>query len=168
MRIPVKKLMRNSILDVLRFLIQDNDEFDIGLTMNDKKNVVDQLQEMGFDGYLIKQAFGWIQNLSFLAESGGEDDAIEHLGVRYYVEEEVQHLPVMIRGYIMSLEQTGILNTDTREMVINQLMFLEPETIDLDLVKWVTRVVLNHCPVGLGWTIHDKSMVTEDACRNMH
>ena len=170
--------MTNNISDVLRYLIKDDDEFYIGRTVVEQKNVVDQLQQIGFDKNTIDQAFFWIQNLTFLGQLDAGDVVSDHqdseceesdqLGVRYYVDEETQHLPVIIRSYIMSLEQAGMLDTVAREMVIHQLMFLEAETIDLDLVKWVIRVVLKHYPADLGLTRLEESMLAENAYQNLH
>ncbi|MYB35358.1 MAG: DUF494 domain-containing protein [Gammaproteobacteria bacterium] len=160
--------MRNSVLDILRYLFEGSHGAGIEATMDEQQGVVDQLQEMGFDEYSIDRAFDWIQNLSFLGESGGGDATSARYGIRYYTSEETQHLPARIRGYIMGLEQAGILNTVSREMVINQLMFLEPESMDLDSVKWVTLVVLDNYPAGLGLTLPEESMVVEGTYRNMH
>lgn len=160
--------MRNSVLDVLRYLFEESRGAGIEPTMNEQQRVIDQLQEMGFDEHSIEHAFDWIQNLSFLDESDDGNVTGAQRGIRHYTSEEIRHLPAKIRGYIMGLEQAGILNTVSREMVINQLMFLEPESIELDSVQWVILVVLDNYPAGLGLTLPEESMVVEGRYRNMH
>ncbi|MCY4314295.1 MAG: DUF494 domain-containing protein [Gammaproteobacteria bacterium] len=162
--------MRNNVLDVLRYLFEGSHGTGIEAITDEQQQqtVVDQLQEMGFDGRSIYQAFDWIQNLSFLDGVDDGDVGSAQRGIRYYTNEEIQHLPARIRGYIMGLEQVGILDTVSREMVINQLMFLEPESIELDSVKWVTLVVLDNYPAGLGLTLTEENMVVEGKYRSMH
>ncbi len=160
--------MKNSVLDVLRYLFEGGHGTGIEATMDEQQGAVDQLQEVGFDAHSIDRALDWIRNLSFLEESGGGDAASAQHGIRYYTNQEIQHLPASIRGYIMDLEQTGILDMASREMVINQLMFLEPESIELDSAKWVTLVVLDHYPASPGLTLPEESMVVEGIYRNMH
>lgn len=160
--------MRNSVLDVLRYLFEASHWASIEPAMDEQQRVVDQLQEMGFDEYSIDRAFDWIQNLSFLGKPDDGNVVSGQHSIRYYTNEEIQHLPAGIRGYITGLEQAGILDTVSREMIINQLMFLEPESIEMDSAKWVTLVVLDNYPAGLGLTLPEESMVVEGTYRNMH
>ena len=46
----------------------------------------------------------------------------------------------------MFLEQTGVLDHNTREMVIDRVMALESEEIDLEQLKWVVLMVLFNQP----------------------
>ena len=46
------------------------------------------------------------------------------------------------QGFLLFLEQTGVLDHSTRELVIDRIMALETEDIDLDQLKWVILMVL--------------------------
>ena len=46
------------------------------------------------------------------------------------------------RGYILHLENIGILSAVQREIVIDRLMALEADEIDIEQVKWVVLMVL--------------------------
>ena len=46
----------------------------------------------------------------------------------------------------MFLEQTAVLDHNTREMVIDRVMALESEEIDLEQLKWVVLMVLFNQP----------------------
>ena len=46
------------------------------------------------------------------------------------------------RGYILYLENIGIVNAAQRELVIDRLLALDARQIDIEQVKWVVLMVL--------------------------
>ena len=46
------------------------------------------------------------------------------------------------RGYLLHLEQLGILQPAQRELVIDRLLALDHDEIDVDQTKWVVMMVL--------------------------
>ena len=62
--------------------------------------------------------------------------------VRIYARSERARLDAEGRGYMMYLEQIGILSPHQRELVIDRLMALDSEEIDVDDIKWVVLMVL--------------------------
>ena len=46
------------------------------------------------------------------------------------------------RGYLLHLEQPGILQPAQRELVIDRLLALDHDEIDVDQTKWVVMMVL--------------------------
>ena len=66
--------------------------------------------------------------------------------IRLYTDEETEKLDLDSRGFLMFLEQTGVLDHNTREMVIDRVMALESEEIDLEQLKWVVLMVLFNQP----------------------
>ena len=58
------------------------------------------------------------------------------------------------RGFMLFLEQTGVLDTVSRELVIDRAMALETGDIDLPQLKWVILMVLFNQPgqeAALAW-----------------
>ena len=55
---------------------------------------------------------------------------------------EQARLDTDCRGYLVHLEQVGILSPTQRELVIDRLMALEGDEIDLEKLKWVVLMVL--------------------------
>ncbi len=55
---------------------------------------------------------------------------------------EMSRLDADCRGYILYLEQIGILTATQRELVIDRLVALGPGDIDVEQVKWVVLMVL--------------------------
>jgi Smg protein len=62
--------------------------------------------------------------------------------VRLFNAHEMARLDVESRGYIIYLEQIGILSAVQREVVLDRLMALDSIDIDVDQVKWVVLMVL--------------------------
>ena len=61
---------------------------------------------------------------------------------RIFCCEEIAKLDIESRNLIMFLEQSGILNPDNREIVIDRAMALEEDEISLEKLKWITLMVL--------------------------
>ncbi len=47
-----------------------------------------------------------------------------------------------MRGYLLDLENLGILSAQQREVVIDRLLALEADDIDIEQLKWVVLMVL--------------------------
>ncbi len=106
-----------------------------------------KLSEAGFQQGEIHKAFTWLEDLSSLCEqvpaglSGGRPHSTRH-----YVPAETRRLGGAGRSFLMRLEQYGILDAQTREMVMDRIMALETDDIDLEQIKWVVMMVLYNRP----------------------
>jgi hypothetical protein len=65
---------------------------------------------------------------------------------RVYFGPELDKLDVECRGFLLFLEQHGILDGDQRELVLDRAMALDQEELDLDDLKWVVLMVLFNQP----------------------
>lgn len=63
-------------------------------------------------------------------------------GLRVYTESECLRLTKKCRGFLLLLEQQGILTPSLREMVIAQLLRLPQDTLTPQQIKWITLHVL--------------------------
>lgn len=136
-------MKEESILSVLMYLfkyhMQDRCELDLR-----NEDLLPELEEAGFKRPAIIQALGW---LAKLAESSVKLlEGSRQYSIRVFNDYECELMDAQCRGFIISLEQQGILNPFTRELVINQILELEHEGIDLGLIKWVTLMVLYNQP----------------------
>jgi Smg protein len=71
--------------------------------------------------------------------------------MRIFTDSERARLPSDCRGYLLSLERTGILSPQQREIVIERLLALDPhsslnEELDVSQLKWVVLMVLSSQP----------------------
>ena len=58
----------------------------------------------------------------------------------------MDRLDTECRGFILFLEQMGVLSPTSRELAIDRAMALENEDFDLDQLKWVVLMVLFNQP----------------------
>jgi Smg protein len=134
--------MKENVLDVLMYLFQNymSDDMD---AEPDRDTVHDELLEAGFPAREITQAFEWLEGLVERQEQplGLRNDG----SFRIYTEQERRRLDADCQGYLLFLEQTGILGSQTRELVIDRVMALQTEDLDLQQLKWIILMVLfNH------------------------
>ena len=66
--------------------------------------------------------------------------------VRVYHGPELDRLDVECRGFLLFLEQQGVLDADQRELVLDRAMALDQDELDLDDLKWVVLMVLFNQP----------------------
>jgi Smg protein len=138
--------MKENVLEVLMYLFEnymdEETEFDA-----DQEILTAKLSQAGFHRGEISKAFTWLEDLSAMCEgddrgfSGGTRQSLRH-----YAPDELKKLDAPTRGLLLRLEQYGILDTPTREMVVDRIMALETEDIDLEQVKWVVMMVLYNRP----------------------
>jgi Smg protein len=142
--------MKENILDVLIYLFEnymfDNDEYE-----PDQETLIIELSQAGFDQAMIDRAFEWLENLAILSDNNiAGQSGISQGSIRHYTDDELEQIGVEARGLLLKLEQCGVLDTLSREMVITQLMALGADTIELEHVKWVILMVLSNYTDGEG------------------
>ena len=77
-----------------------------------------------------------------LPELGGH----ESNPIRVFSDEECRRLDLDTRGFILYLENTGVLDPARREQVLDRLFALDTDEVDLEDVKWVILMVLFNQP----------------------
>lgn len=135
--------MKENVLDVLMYLFEhymddDND------SEPDRQDLHARLREAGFPASEIDRALAWLDRL--VSEEPVAAQVGSEAAQRIYTLEEKQRLDVEARGFLVFLEQNGLLTAGTRELVIDRVMELDAEEIDLDQLKWVVLMVLFNQP----------------------
>lgn len=135
--------MKESILDVLLYLFEHYFSEDADL-IRDRDSLQNGLIQAGFSPAEISKAFDW---LDALAEQRPELAPARVDGpVRVYHGAELDRLDTESRGFLLFLEQHGILSVDQRELVVDRAMALDQDELDLDDLKWVVLMVLFNQP----------------------
>ncbi len=139
--------MKESVLDVLMYLFEHYlDEEDIDVE-SDRESLRHDLVEAGFPDEEIDRAFAWLEGLAVGAEQPqGEAVRAAPSSIRVYASQELERLDRDCRGFLLFLEQVGVLDNTTRELVIDRVMALESFDIDLEQLKWVVLMVLFNQP----------------------
>ena len=135
--------MKESILDVLLYLFEHYFSEDAEL-VRDRDSLQNGLIQAGFSPTEISKAFDWLDALAEQRPSVGA----RHLNgpVRIFHGPELDKLDTDCRGFLLFLEQHGVLNADQRELVLDRAMALDQEELDLEDLKWVVLMVLFNQP----------------------
>ena len=136
-------MKEETILDVLLFLFE-NYFYDDPDAVRDRDSLQAGLIQAGFSPTEISKAFDWLEELANQRPTLSEPRA--NGPVRVFVEAEVDRLDRECLGFLMSLEQHGVLDADQRELVIDRAMALDQDEVDLDDLKWVVLMVLFNQP----------------------
>ena len=137
--------MKEDVLDVLMYLFENYMDDDTAINA-DPETLKNQLLEAGFLSSEINKAFTWLEDLAVLQAEPDTRPTHTNQSIRVYHPEEEKKLDVDCRGFLLFLEQMGVLNSASRELVIDRIMALESDEIDLDQVKWVVLMVLFNQP----------------------
>jgi Smg protein len=133
--------MKEGVLDILIYLFENyfDGELDDGFEP-DRETLKQELERAGFAAPEVDRALGWLEELAtnpVRAELGSTARAI-----RIFDALEQTRLDTDCRGYLVHLEQIGILSPTQRERVIDRLMALDGDDIDIEKLKWVALMVL--------------------------
>ncbi len=154
--------MKENVIDVLLYLFEnyiDND--DAG--QPDKAALETELEQVGFPELEIDKALEWLENMTVIAEESSDAKPVSAgLAMRFYAKEELELINTSCRGYLLFLEQVGVLDAATREIVIERVLALDTDEINLEQLKWVVLMVLFYQPgreVAYAWM---EDLVFED------
>jgi Smg protein len=137
--------MKESVLDVLMYLFElyfdDETELDA-----DRESLKQELIEAGFPESEIGKAFEWLEALTVGDTVVEPREGDNTPATRVYTDEECERLNLECRSFLLFLEQVRVLDSITRELVIDRVEALEGEDIDLEHLKWVVLMVLFNQP----------------------
>lgn len=151
--------MKENVIDVLLYLFENY--IDTEETIKPDKDTLElELERVGFQQLEVNKAFDWLESMTVATQFDTSRQSLHSL--RIYSEQELERLDVAARGYLLFLEQVEVLDTDTREIVIERVMALDTDEIDLDQLKWIVLMVLFYQPgreVAYAWM---EDLVFED------
>ena len=136
-------VIKQSVVDVLMFLFEqylgdDNEVID------ERDHMQVRLEEVGFEDREIDLAFDWLEELATIRDD--KDFApLQKNSMRIFSEEEKDILNEDCRGFIMHLEQSGILTPVTRELVLDRVIALD-HPLNMEQLKWIVMIVLHTHP----------------------
>ena len=136
--------MKEDMFDVLMYLFEHyymDEETEVS---PDRESLHSELMEAGFPASDINQAFEWLEGLSSQQHQMQSPQA--ESAIRIYSPRECERLDAESRGFLLFLEQMGILPPDARERVIERAMALDTDDFDLAQLKWVILMVLFNQP----------------------
>ncbi len=136
--------MKENVLDVLMYLFE-NYFYDEPEETPDRASMAGTLEEAGFTSNEINKAFNWLDDLAEQRHAP-QISASQEKPVRVYAPEETDRLDPDSLGFLMYLENVGILDAACRELVLDRLLALDNDEVSLEDLKWVVLMVLFNQP----------------------
>jgi len=135
--------MKENVFDVLMYLFENYYMDNEGAISPDRELVQQELRTAGFPSAEIERAFNWLEDL---ASDTPPPTMQAERSLRLFSRHESERLDTECRGFLLFLEQMGVLNPTSRELVIDRAMALENEDFDIEQLKWVVLMVLFNQP----------------------
>src|SRR5947207_14896021 len=111
------------MFEILMFLFENY--MDGGVTFKmDSDVIVNELERVGFDRHEIDRALDWLDGLVSTQTAVAGFPGQFSRSMRHYTPEECERLDVEARGFLLYLEQLGILDSVTGEVVRDRVMAL--------------------------------------------
>jgi Smg protein len=124
--------------DILVYLFENCQHADLAY---DRERVAKKLSAAGFEDSDISEALHWLAGVR-VAHSVREPLPDSRSTFRAYAPRELAKLDAQSRGFLLTLEQSGILTAETRELVIERALAANGDTLSLEQLKLVVLMVL--------------------------
>lgn len=160
-------MIKETVLDVLMYLFDNYIEDDYEINA-DQEALRTELLQAGFRDGQVTKAFEWLEGLALQKELVRSERLVTNKAIRIFNDQELKKLDAECRGFILFLEQAGILDAHDRELVIDRVMALESDEIDLPQLKWIILMVLLNQPgkeVDFDWM---EDIVMDEAHGGLH
>ncbi len=131
--------MTGSVLDILIYVF---DQYMLAEApeVPEREALAADLERAGFGRHNVERALDWLADLA--GERSRPDIDSTQPSLRVFSADELDRISTSCRGYLLQLEQEGILSPLQREIVIDRLLALDNEEIDVEQTKWVVMMVL--------------------------
>lgn len=136
------------MFDILMYLFENyiHNESEVFIEQTELTN---ELLKAGFDKPAIYKALDWLDQLSQLQDSDKRPylhGQTTHAAARVFANDEAIKLDTQCQGFLLFLEQIAVIDSSTREMVIDRAMALDMPRIALEDLKWIVLMVLMSVP----------------------
>ncbi|WP_415231953.1 DUF494 domain-containing protein [Psychromonas sp.] len=135
------------MFEIIMYLFESYMQIDQSIEI-DAQEITDELLEEGFQTSDISKALAWLDNLTSLHEQNlqSKTQLAKATSHRIYSAAEQHRISCDCQGFISYLDQADILNTHTREVVIDCVMSLDVDELTLPDLKWLILMVLFNDP----------------------
>lgn len=125
--------------DILVYLFENCQQAELAY---DRERVAKKLSAAGFEDADISEALHWLAGVSRTPQGVREPLPDARASFRAYAPRELAKLDAACRGFLMTLEHSGILNAETRELVIDRALAAAGDMLNLEQLKLVVLMVL--------------------------
>lgn len=127
----------------------------------DEQGLVTELTGLGVSQDEIDQIMSWINQFTESKKQIPEYPLQNHSGTRIFTPMECHYLNKKYRSLLLGLELKGILTSTTLELVLDHLMYLEPEDITIGRIKFIILMVLSKQPDKLAIASMERFLLHE-------
>ena len=125
--------------DILVFLFENCQQTELAY---DRERVAKKLSAAGFEHSDISEALHWLAGLQHAPHAVREPLPDLRASFRAYAPRELAKLDAQCRGFLLTLEQSGILSAATRELVIERALAAAGSALSVEQLKLVVLMVL--------------------------
>ena len=133
--------------DILAYLFENCQQAELA---DDRERVARKLSAAGFEDGDISEALHWLAGV--LRTPQALDSALpdSRTSFRAFAPRELAKLDAQCRGFLLTLEHSGILNAQTREVVLERSLAASGHALSLDQLKLIVLMVLwnQHTPTS--------------------
>ena len=137
--------MNENVIDVLIYIYENYMDSDEAVPQ-DQIMLEEELIEAGFAKVEVQKAFDWLDELAWRQGHLNTGNVLVNQSIRIFTDQEQQRIDLETQGMLLYLEQIGVLDPRSRELVIERAMALETEELAADDVKWIVLLVLLNQP----------------------
>ncbi|QLH42098.1 MAG: DUF494 domain-containing protein [Coxiellaceae bacterium] len=159
--------MKEEILEVLMYLFENHMQESCQLTRN-QQELLEELRHAGFALEEIRCALNWLDGLNRATEAAQQKIPVAAMAQRVLATEEYDKIGPECWGFLLFLEQSGILDPVSRELVMDRLMSMEIDGVDLADVKWVTLMVLFNQPEAKAALRAMETLILDETLGGVH
>jgi Smg protein len=124
--------------DVLVYLFENCQQAEVS---DDRERVARKLSAAGFEDSDISEALHWLAGVARTPRINAPlPDA--HASFRAFAPRELAKLDAECRGFLITLEQSGILAPQTREIVLERSLAASGHTLSIEQLKLIVLMVL--------------------------
>jgi len=126
--------------DILAYLFENCQQAELA---DDRERVVRKLSAAGFEDSDISEALHWLAGV-LSAPRGDASRALPdaRASFRVFAPRELAKLDAECRGFLITLEQSGMLTPETRELVLERSLATSGAGLSLDQLKLIVLMVL--------------------------
>jgi Smg protein len=125
--------------DILVFVFENCQQAELAY---DRERVAKKLSAAGFEDSDISEALHWLAGMGVTPNGVREPLPDSRSTFRAYAPRELAKLGADCRGFLMTLEHSGILSAETRELVIERALAASGDALSLEQLKLVVLMVL--------------------------
>ena len=125
--------------DILVFLFENCQRAELAY---ERERVAKKLSAAGFEDSDISEALHWLAGVLRAPQAAAPALPDARTSFRAFAPRELAKLDAECRGFVLTLEHSGILTPQTRELVLERSLAASGQTLTLEQLKLIVLMVL--------------------------